>query len=134
MNKPTRWEKSLSESGFPIITWDHEEIKDYLLSCFRRDYAHLLSIALSDNTKRHTLELVMNYHDMGGDNFGGTVTFNKKRNEFTHITYSDRRNWGVLISINSGVSFFAYDHFKEWRHIFPFGASVKKLSNYLLIH
>lgn len=132
--KTTHWERQLQASGFPIITWDHEEIKDYLLSCFRRDYAHLLSIALSDSTKRHTLVIVMNYHDMGGDNFGGQVTYNKKRNEFTHITYSDRRNYAVSFSINSGVSFFAYDHYKEWKHVFPFGASVKRLTSYLLEH
>lgn len=132
MDKPTRWEKQLRESGFPIITWDHEEIKDYLLACFKRDYAHYLQIALSDTTKRHKLVLVMNHDDLGGDNFGGTLTYNTKRKEFTHITYSDSHNWAVQFSINSGAAFFAYEYYKQFKKDFPFGLSVKKLTAYLL--
>lgn len=132
MDKPTRWEKQLRESGFPIITWDHEEIKDYLLACFKRDYAHYLQIALSDTTKRHKLVLVMNHDDLGGDNFGGTLHYNTKRKEFTHISYSDRRNWAVQFSINSGATFFAYEYYKQFIKEFPFGLSVKKLTAYLL--
>jgi hypothetical protein len=130
--KITRWEKQLRKSGFPIITWDHEEIKDYLLACFKRDYAHYLQIALSDTTKRHNLVLIMNHDDLGGDNFGGTLNYNTKRKEFTFISYSDKRNYGMLFSINSGASFSCYDHYQQFKKVFPFGASVKRLTEYLL--
>lgn len=131
-DKPTRWENQLRKSGFPIITWDHEEIRDYLLECFRRDYAHYLSIVANDDTNRHYLHLVMNHHDLGGDNFGGIVRYNRKKGAFDYISYSDRRNWAIFFSINSGVYFSAYEHHQQFKKIFPFGASVKKLTEYLL--
>jgi hypothetical protein len=140
--KKTNWEKRLEQSGSQIITWEHDEIVDYLLMIFNRDKDRLTLLAASDQTKRHTLCFIMDYEGIGGwnqngnyvpgvgdTNFGGTVTYNKKLRRFTHITYSD---WGVQFSIESRAAFFAYEHYKSMKKIFPFGASVKRLREWLL--
>lgn len=128
------WEKRLTEEG-RVITWEHDEIVDYLLTIYNRDKDHLLTQAAADDSKQHGLTFVLDYEGMGGvgeTNFGGTVHYNKKRRIFDYITYSDRRNWAVMFSITSKAAWFAYEHYTQLKKVFPFGARGKKLTEYLL--
>lgn len=101
MSSATSWERSLVAVGTPIITWDHADISHYLVSCFKRDEAGLLLQAVGDATKRRDLRFVMNLHDLGGTNFGGTVNYNKKLRRFTFVEYSDQRNYSVRVSLRN---------------------------------
>lgn len=103
---------------------------------FNRDKDSLLLTAASDTQRMRKVVIILDYQGMvegyGETNFGGTVTYCKKLRKFTHIQYSDRRNWAVSFSITSKVAFFAYDHYQSMKKVFPFGASRKKLTAYLL--
>lgn len=136
MEKLTRWEKSMRKSGYQIIPFTHEEIVEHLLQVFERDREHLLMMAAADETKRHELVFVMDHSNIGDQStiFGGTITYNKKKRRFTHITYSDRRNWAVQFSVESKVAYFSYDFWQPIKKEFPFGASVKRLKEYFLNH
>ena len=68
--RETNFEKLIVASGGEIITWEHEDIMDFLLQIFNRDYDSLLLMAASDDTKRRELCFVL---DCGEVNFGGTV-------------------------------------------------------------
>ncbi len=135
--RETKWEKSLIASGREIITWEHDDIVDYLIAIFNRDKENLLLMAASDDTKRHTLCFLLDFEGrkrggLGETNFGGTVVYNKKKRKFTHITYSDRYNWGIIFSIDSRVTFFCRDFYLQLKHVFPFGYSHKSLHKYLM--
>lgn len=132
--KLTHWERNMLKSGYDIIPFTHNEIVDHLLDIFIRDREHLLIMAAADDTKRHKLCFILDYENIGDKStiFGGTVFYNKKERRFTYIQYSDSRNWAVQFSIESKVAYFAYEHFQSVKKIFPFGASIKKLKEYLL--
>jgi hypothetical protein len=133
--KLTRWEKQLLASGEQIITWEHEEIVDYLIDIFNRDKDDLLLKAASDTTMRHELSITLDYPNCyreGSTNFAGDAVYNKKMRKFTHITYSDKRNYAVYFSITSRATFSAYDFYNSLSKQFPFGLSIKKLTQYLL--
>lgn len=135
MDKLTNWEKKLIANGEEIFTWEHDDIVDYLLQIFHRDKDDLLLKAAIDTTKRHSLVFTLDYPDcfgIGKTNFGGQVIYDKKKRRFTHIQYSDRRNWSVMFSIESRAAFFAHDFFKQIKHAFPLFYSNKKLTEYLL--
>lgn len=132
--RQTKHEKNLIACGYEIITWEHEEIVDYLLQVFKRDYDHLLLLAAADNTKRRTLSFVLDYDGMGSPlkiNIGGTVIYDKRKRKFIYIQYSDRYGWGVQFSITSRAAFFCRDFYNQIKHVFPFGHSQKKLTAYL---
>lgn len=134
MTKLTRWQKNMQNAGYQIIPFTHEEIMDHLIDVFVRDREHLTALAAADDTKRHELSFIIDYSNLGDQStiFGGLVHYNKKQRRFTYITYSDDRNWGVMFSIESRVAFFCYEHYKSLKHLFPFGCSTKKLTEYLL--
>jgi hypothetical protein len=134
MEKLTHFERQMKKEGYEIIHFTHDEIMDHLLQVFERDRAHLLTQAAADDTKRHKLVFILDYENIGETTttFGGTVTYNKKLRRFTHITYSDRRNWAVQFSIESRAAFFAYDYFQQVKKIFPWAYSVKGLTKWLL--
>ena len=77
------------------------------------------------------MTFILNFGDFD-TNFGGTVVYNKKKRRFTHINYSDKRNWQVSFSIESKCYYSAYENYQMFKNIFPFGASNKKITNYLL--
>lgn len=134
MIRQTKHEKNLIACGVEIVTWEHEEIMDYLLQIFHRDYDHLLLLAAADNTKRHTLSFLLDYEGLDSPlqiNIGGTVIYDKRKRKFTYIQYSDRYNWAVQFSISSRAAFFCRDFYNQIKHVFPFGYSQKKLTAYL---
>lgn len=133
MDKLTKWEKETIAAGVPIITWEHEEIRDYLVDCFNRDKDRFTLMAAADTTKRHNLRFVMNHHDLAGDNFGGTLNYNKKERRFDFIEYSDRHNCAVQFSIsNPTVAFFSRDFYKPLQKMWPLWISNKNLTHWLL--
>lgn len=134
--KRTKWEKELEEFGYSIIDFTHEEIASHLLEIFRRDIDDLLLIAASDNSNRKNLTLVLDHGNLGNKltTFGGTINYNRKRGKFNYITYSDRRNYAVSFSIESGAASFSYDHYQRFKSVFPFGVSIKRMTEYLLTH
>ena len=127
--KQTSFEKLIISCGGEIITWEHDDIVDYLLQVFHRDYDELLLEAVSDNSKKRKLYLRLDTRDV---NFGGTVYYNKKLRKFTYIEYSDRYNYGVQFSITSRAAFFGREYYNQIKHIFPLGHSQKKLTAYLM--
>lgn len=127
--KQTQHEKNIVSCGGDIITWEHEDIVDYLLQVFYRDYDSLLLQAASDNTKKRNIQLPLD-HDNA--NFGGSVIYNKKQRKFMYVQYSDRYGWAVQFSIASKAAFFCRDHYNQFKHMFPFGYSQSKLTAYLI--
>lgn len=133
--KKTRWQKHLEKAGYAIIDFTHEEIMDHLLEIFKRDRDDLLMKAALDDTKRHNLTFILDFGNFSKLTiFGGTVNYSKKLRKFNYITYSDERNFAVMFSIESKAACFHYDHFKAWKHVFPHGASIKRMSEHLLTH
>lgn len=135
MPRETKHEKHIIATGGAIITWEHEDIVDYLLQIFQRDLCELTLRAVADNTKRRTLTFILDSNDLDciqRTNFGGSVIYNKKKRQFTHIQYSDRYNWIVQFSIASRSAFFARDFYNQIKHKFPFGWSTQKLTNFFL--
>jgi hypothetical protein len=131
----TRFEKRLIESGTSIITWEHDEIADYLIDILNRDIDELTLEAAADETNRRTLEIILSFSTCfgaGRTNFGGSAIYDKTKRKFTRITYSDKHNWRVEFSIASKVYFSYYEHHQQWKHIFPYGATRYKLRDYLL--
>lgn len=132
----TRWQKQMEKHGYAVIDFAHEEIMEHLLQIFIRDRDDLLMKAALDDTNRRNLTFILDFQNVGCKLtiFGGTVNYSKKLRKFNYITYSDNRNYGVIFGIDSKVAHFCYDHYRDWKHIFPFGASVKKMTEYLLTH
>lgn len=131
----TRWEKRLIEMGTEIITWEHDEIAYYLVDIFNREKDHLLLQAAADTTNRRTLQFILDYENcfgLGNTNFGGDAIYDKKKRKFTRICYSDKHNFQVEFCIDSKIYFSCYDHYRQWKHIFPYGATRFKLRDYLL--
>lgn len=129
------WEKRLVKSGIDIITWEHDDIVDYLLAIFERDKAQLLLEATSIDTRAREVPLVLDHENIfgvGKTNFGGTIVYNKKKCKFTHIIYSDRHNYAVMFSVDTKVAFFAREFYMQMKKVFPFGCSNKRLKEYLM--
>lgn len=124
----------MENAGYAVIDFTHEEIMDHLLEIFNRDRDSLLLKAVLDNTNRKSLTFMLDLDNIGNKLaiFGGTVNYNRKLRKFDYITYSDTRNWAVRFSIESKVACFHYDHYAAWKHIFPFGVSTKRMTQYLL--
>lgn len=115
--------------------WNHAVIANYLLTVFRNEEDHLLLKAAADDTQRWNLRFALDYENIGDNNFGGTANYNKKERRFDFIEYSDRKNFGVQISIRSGcycssweMRDFLYHNVPEAWH------PEKKLSKWLLTH
>lgn len=128
MKRQTQHEKNIIALGREIVTWEHDEIVDYLLQIFNRDFAQLTLEAASDISRRRTIPIPL---DNDGINFRGTAIYDKRQRKFTHIEYADRYNWIVQFSITSRAAFFGRDFYNQIKHIFPFGYSQKKLTAYL---
>jgi len=115
--------------------WDHTIISAFLLTVFRKEEDALLLRAAADDTKRWNLCFVLDYANLGVNNFGGTVNYNKKERRFDFIAYSDKKNFGVYISIRSGCYFSAWEFRDFLYHNVPeFYHHEKKLAQWLMTH
>lgn len=134
--KKTSYQKFMEKGGYATIDFTHEEIMEHLLEIFKRDRDDLLMKAALDDTKRRSLTFILDFDNIGNKLtiFGGTVNYNKKLRKFDYITYSDTRNYAVMFSIESKVACFYYDFYAAWKHLFPFGVSRKRMTEYLLNH
>lgn len=116
--------------------WDHAVISEYLFACFHREHDDLLLRAAADDTKRWSLCFVLDYENMGVNNFGGTVHYDKKKRMFTYMTYSDQKNFAVMISIASKCYWSARAHrdylYKNVPQFYCY--NNKKLGEYLKSH
>ncbi len=131
----TRWQKELEKKGYAIINFSHDEIVEHLLEIFKRDRDDLLLKASLDDTKRQNLTFLLDYGNFSHLTiFAGTVNYSKKMRKFNFITYSDERNYAVHFSIESKVAHFCYENYKNLKNIFPFGSSIKRMTQYLLTH
>jgi hypothetical protein len=116
--------------------WDHKIITDYLFTVFEKEKDNLLLQAAADTTMRWSLTFVLDYENLGVNNFGGTVNYNKKKRQFDYITYSDKKNYAVIISIASKCYWSAWEH-RNWlyKNVPQYYCyNDKKLSEYLLTH
>lgn len=131
--KLTKYQKDMKSAGYDIIPFTHDEIVDHLLTVFERDRDRLLLMASADTTRRHELVFVLDYENINekATIFGGLVFYNKKQRRFTHISYSDNNNWAVFFSVTTRVSYFSREFWKPLRKDFPFGTSIKRLTEYL---
>lgn len=119
-----------------LINNDHISITEYLLNVFERDKDDLLLKAASDDTQRWSLTFILDYKNLGANNFGGTVNYNKKKRQFTFIEYSDSHRHAVRVSIISKCYWSAWEH-RDWlyRNVPQYYCySEKKLTEYLLTH
>lgn len=118
-------------------SWGHKEISAYLLGCFLVAREELLLKAAADETRRWNLTFVLDFEnsvrrEMG---FGGTVNYNKKQRRFSFIEYSDRHNWAVRFSIESGCMWQAWDHRDFlFHHVPEYYHPNNKLAKWLLTH
>lgn len=118
-----------------IHNWDHKIISDFLFSVFEREKDDLLLQAAADATMRWNLAFALDYENLGVNNFGGTVNYNKKKRQFDYISYSDKKNFAVIISIESRCYYSAWDH-RNWLYfnVPQFYYPDKKLTKWLLAH
>ncbi len=118
-----------------IHNWKHAIIAPYLLEVFLRDKSHLLLLAAADDTKRWNLTIVLDYENMGLNDFGGTVNYDKRRRQFNFIQYSDQHNFAVRFSIASGSRYSVWKHRDFlFYHVPEYYHPNNKLADWLLSH
>lgn len=116
---------------------NHDSIMDLLLKVFHRDFDELLLDAISYNSRKRYVEIPLLYEvTEKGTNiiftaYLGSACYSNKKKKFTHIQYSDSKNYAVQFSISSRVEFSAYEYYLKLKHIYPFGCSNKQLKQYL---
>jgi hypothetical protein len=118
-----------------VHNWDHNIIANYLLAAFERDKDSFLLRAAADDTKRWNLTFALDFENIGQNNFGGTVNYDKKNRLFNFIDYSDSHNFCVRISIISKCYWSAWEHRDFlYRNVPQYYYPDKKLAKYLLEH